>query len=133
MKKVSLIKEIMQQILIGCLTYPKHRKKVTGRGPLGDRDKVKLPPPTTSIFLILSRILHSVAISHFSQLWVVGFFFPLKITVLFIYLFDHAGSSLLSMGSLSSLWYTGFSLWRLLLLWSTGSRCLGFSSSGCRL
>ena len=28
----------------------------------------------------------------------------------------------------SSLWCGGFSLWWLLLLWSTGSRCVGFSS-----
>ena len=28
----------------------------------------------------------------------------------------------------SSLWYTGFSLWWLLLLWGTCSRCMGFSS-----
>ena len=30
----------------------------------------------------------------------------------------------------SSLWCTGFSLWWLLLLWSTGSRRAGFSSCG---
>ena len=30
----------------------------------------------------------------------------------------------------SSLWYVGFSLWWLLLLWSMGSRCAGFSSCG---
>ena len=30
----------------------------------------------------------------------------------------------------SSLRRTGFSLWWLLLLWSTGSRCVGFSSCG---
>ena len=33
-------------------------------------------------------------------------------------------------GSYSSLQFTGFSLWWLLLLWSTGSRRSGFSSSG---
>ena len=32
----------------------------------------------------------------------------------------------------SSLWCVGFSLWWLLLLWSTGSRCTGFSSYGKR-
>ena len=34
--------------------------------------------------------------------------------------------------SYSSLWCTGFSLWWLLLLWSTGSRHAGFSSCGTR-
>ena len=33
-------------------------------------------------------------------------------------------------GGYSSLWCTGFSLRWLLLLWSTGSRCVGFSSCG---
>ena len=33
-------------------------------------------------------------------------------------------------GSYFLLWHTGFSLWRLLSLQSTGSRCLGFSSYG---
>ena len=35
--------------------------------------------------------------------------------------------SLLCAGSLW-LWYSGLSLQRLLLLWSTGSRCMGFGS-----
>ena len=33
-------------------------------------------------------------------------------------------------GAYSSLWHVGFSLQCLLLLWSTGSRCTGFSSCG---
>ena len=33
-------------------------------------------------------------------------------------------------GGYSSLWCVGFSLWCLLLLWSTGSRHVGFSSCG---
>ena len=35
-------------------------------------------------------------------------------------------------GGYSSLRCVGFSLWRLLLLWSMGSRCVGFSSCGTR-
>ena len=35
-------------------------------------------------------------------------------------------------GGYSSLWCAGFSLRWLLLLWSTGSRCTGFSSCGTR-
>ena len=35
-------------------------------------------------------------------------------------------------GCYSSLWCTGFSLWWLLLVQSTGSRCMGFSSCGSR-
>ena len=37
-----------------------------------------------------------------------------------------------SSGGYSSLWCAGFSLWWLLLLWSTGSRHVGFSSCGTR-
>ena len=33
-------------------------------------------------------------------------------------------------GGYSSLWCTGFLLWGLLLLWSIGYRCMGFSSCG---
>ena len=60
---------------------------------------------------------------------------------LFIYLFIYfwlcwvfiavRGLSLvLASGGYSSLQCTGFSLWWLLLLWSTGSRRMGFSSRG---
>ena len=35
-------------------------------------------------------------------------------------------------GGYSSLWCTGFSLWWLLLLRSTGFRCVGFSGCGSR-
>ena len=50
----------------------------------------------------------------------------------FIYfIFGCVGSSLLHTGFLQ-LWRAGFSLWWLLLLWSTGSRCTGFSSCGAR-
>ena len=50
--------------------------------------------------------------------------------ILFVYVFTFgcAGASLLH-GLFLSLWRTGFSLWWLLLLHSTGSRGMGFSSS----
>ena len=45
----------------------------------------------------------------------------------------HAGFSLVAAsGGYSSLWCAGFSLQWLLLLWSIGSRCMGFSSCGTR-
>ena len=59
---------------------------------------------------------------------------------LFIYLFwlrwvfvAARGLSLVAtIGAYSSLWCMGFSLRWLLLLWSTGSRCVGFSSCSMR-
>ena len=62
---------------------------------------------------------------------------------LFIYLFIYFwlcrvfvaahGLSLVAVnGGYSSLWYMGFSLWWLLLLWRMGSRHVGFSSCGMR-
>ena len=65
-----------------------------------------------------------------------GILFFFKI-YLFIYFWLHwvfvaaRGLSLVAAsGGYSSLWCAGFSLWWLLLLWSTGSRHVGFSSCG---
>ena len=44
----------------------------------------------------------------------------------------HRLSLVAASGGYSSLRCVGFSLWWLLLLWSTGSRCAGFSSCGMR-
>ena len=60
--------------------------------------------------------------------------------IYFIYLFlaalglcsAHGLSVVVVSGDYSSLRCVGFSLWWLLLLRSTGSRCLGFSSCGTR-
>ena len=69
----ELIKEIMQQILVGCLTYPKHTKKVIGRGPLGDRDP---------LFLYFSFFKDLAFSCHFPLLPALGAkVFSLKITV----------------------------------------------------
>ena len=57
--------------------------------------------------------------------------------ILFIYLFiwvffaEHGLSLVAASGGCSSLRCAGFSLW-LLLLWSMGSRCTGFSSFGAQ-
>ena len=70
-----------------------------------------------------------------------GFFFFfglfLFLFILFIYFLLHwvfvaaCGLSLVAVsGGYSSLWYTGFSLWWLLLLRSMGSRHAGFSGCG---
>ena len=63
------------------------------------------------------------------------FFFLKSILSLFFFFFGCVGSSLLHWLSLvaanrgySSLWCAGFSLWWLLLLRSTGSKCVGFNS-----
>ena len=64
----------------------------------------------------------------------------LKNKFIYLFIFGCVGSSLLCAGFLQlrrvgatlSLWCTGFSLWWLLLLRSTGSRCAGFSSCGTR-
>ena len=61
----------------------------------------------------------------------------LKKFILFIYVWLHwvfvtasRFSVVAESGGYSSLWCTGLSLWWLLLLRSTGSRCVGFSSCG---
>ena len=66
-------------------------------------------------------------------------YFFINLFILFIYLWLRwvfvaaRGLSLVAVsGGYSSLWCAGFSLWWLLLLWSTGSRCVGFSSCGSR-
>ena len=71
--------------------------------------------------------------THCSQ-----FFGCLKnLFILFIYFWlhwvfvaAHGLSLVVASGDYSSLWCTGFSLRWLLLLWSTGSRCVGFSTCG---
>ena len=73
-----------------------------------------------------------------SQSWWFSFFFFLIFKKLFIYLFNFwlrwvfiavGGLSLVAAsGGYSSLWCTGCSLRWLLLLWSMGSRHVGFSS-----
>ena len=76
---------------------------------------------------IFYMVLKSVLISFFNTF------------ILFIYFWLHwvfvavRGLSLVvASGSYSSLWCVGLSLWWLLMLWSTGSRHLGFSSHGMR-
>ena len=72
----------------------------------------------------------------FSQF--VAYLFFLNFIYLFIYLLAALGLrccvrafSLVAVSrGYSSLWCMGFSLWWLLLLWSTGSRRAGFSSCG---
>ena len=67
----------------------------------------------------------------------VYFFILINLFILFIYFWLRwvfvaaRGLSLVGVsGGYSSLWCVGFSLQWLLLLWSTGSRCVGFSSCG---
>ena len=67
----------------------------------------------------------------------VLFLFLINFIYLFIYFWLHwvfVAALRLSLvavsGGYSSLRCAGFSLWWLLLLWSTGSRCAGFSSCG---
>ena len=69
------------------------------------------------LFLILVSFLHLFIL--FVYFWLCLFF----VAVLRL-------SLVVASGGYSSLWYMGFSLQWLLLLWSTGSRCLGFSSCG---
>ena len=47
-----------------------------------------------------------------------------------VFVAAHGTSLVAASGGYSSLWCTGFSLRWLLLLWSTGSRPVGFSSCG---
>ena len=72
-----------------------------------------------------------------------GFYFFLinflKINLFHLFIFGcwvfvavHGLSLVVASGGYSLLRGAGFSLWWLLLLWSTGSRCTGFSSCGLR-
>ena len=47
-----------------------------------------------------------------------------------VFVAAHRLSLVAASGGYSSLRWAGFSLWWLLVLWSTGSRCTGFSSCG---
>ena len=49
-----------------------------------------------------------------------------------VFIAAHGLSLVAASGGYSLLWCAGFSLWWLLLLWSTGSRHVGFSSCGTR-
>ena len=57
--------------------------------------------------------------------------FNLFLAVL-VFVAVHGLSLVAASGGYSSLRCAGFSLWWLLLLWSMGSRCAGFSSCGLR-
>ena len=58
-------------------------------------------------------------------LWCLIFFFLIKYFWLCWVFVAVRGLSLVASGGFSSLWCAGFSLWWLLLLWSSGSRCAG--------
>ena len=67
------------------------------------------------------------------------FFFKINLFILFIYFWlrwvfvaARGLSLVVASGGYSSLRCVGFSLWWLLLLWSMGSRRVGFSSCGSR-
>ena len=74
------------------------------------------------------------------QVLLVNFILQVLLTFIYLFIFGCVGSSLLHTGFLqlkasgdySSLRCAGFSLWWFLLLQSTGSRCVGFSSCGSR-
>ena len=101
---------------------------------------------TSSLFLKYVTVYPYVVISyHLLKGWFVSIFTNYiyllvdKIfKVYFFFFFGCIGSSLLytgfsliaASGGYSSLRCAGFSLQWLLLLWSTGSRCVGFSSCG---
>ena len=84
---------------------------------LGERDKVEAHRwifPSFCVFTFLKNLL--IFYFYFWPHWV---FVAVR------------GLSLVATsGGYSSLWCAGFSLQWLLLLWSTGSRCMGFSSCG---
>ena len=97
---------------------------------------------------VYAKFIVSVLWWHYSQwnLEVTSWFLPFYfIIIIFINLFyfiyfwlcwvfvaSRGLSLVVASGSYSSLWCAGCSLWWLLLLWSMGSRCMGFSSCGMR-
>ena len=71
---------------------------------------------------------HLEPISLFFNLFILFIYFLLHLVFVAV-----CGLSLVAAsGGYSSLQCTGFWLWWLLMLWSMGSRCAGFSSSGTR-
>ena len=75
---------------------------------------------------------HSSWISISLSTFIIIIFFSLFISFWLCWVFIAVGgfSLVAASGGYSSLWCVGFSLGWLLLLWSKGSRCAGFSSCG---
>ena len=121
-----------------------HRKALCPGAPQGpvwyhpppNSSGLEFPPPGHPC----SDLPRSLNTGNPHQRWenAMPFFFFFNIFIYFI--FGCIGSSLLcafslvslvaASGGYSLLQCAGFSLWGLLLLWSTGSRCAGFSSCG---
>ena len=84
----------------------------------------------------LNILFYFILLFHFTLKWILSNL--LKFIYFIYFIFGCVGSSLLHVGfalvaasgGYSSMRCTGFSLWWLLLLWSTGSRHAGFSSCG---
>ena len=70
----------------------------------------------------------TIQIIFFNFIYLFIFNFWLR----WVFVAAHGLSLAVVSGDCSSLWCMGFSLRWLLLLWSTGSRCAGFSSCGSR-
>ena len=94
----------------------------------------------TLLWVIFSCFFEVPGIMNFNLFWMlhifVFFFFLIYLFCLFLFLaalglVAARGLSLVAASrGYSLLRCTGFSLWWLLLLWSMGSRCVGFSSCG---
>ena len=65
-------------------------------------------------------------VNHFTLFYLFNYLFWLR----WVFVAARRLSLVAAIGGYSSFWFAGFSLWWLLLLWSTGSRRTGFSSCG---
>ena len=82
--------------------------------------------PKIIIILIFMFIIPYAFFFFFNKYLFIYFWLP------WVFVAAHGLSLAAASGGYSSLWRTGFPLWWLLLLWSTGSRHAGFSSCGTR-
>ena len=119
------------------LKRPKYETSLEAYGA-GSKDKGISVNPNTTVFIKEKEWSHKMYRCFILNALrtVESFFFLTFILLLFIFgsvgsLLPCVGFSLVAAsGGYSSLWCAGFSLWWLLLLRSTGSRCAGFSSCG---
>ena len=80
------------------------------------------------IILVFKVLLGSLQYPFFLKNYLLLFFW-----LCWVFIAACGLSLVVTSGGYSSLWCAGFSLQWLLLLWSTGSRCAGFSSCGSRV
>ena len=84
------------------------------------------------VFSKVKKILYNIRFFSPKFLKNLFIFFIYYFWLCWVFVAARGLSLVVASGGYSLLWCAGFSLQWLLLLWSTGSRCAGFSSCGTR-